>query len=232
MSSSSPAVAKAVKRVSKKTDSPSTVEVVTTVVATPAVVVAAEASKAKAPRKAAVKASEPVVVAPVVAAVASTDATTATAVVVERSLAEDVKSLLSSLQSLREVASGLITETKKLEKRVPKALKEASKRKRRVTVNADGTEVKRAPSVFEVPQNLTSDLCVFLGHPVGTKLSRSNVTKQVNEYVKAHNLKDKHTINPDASLRKLLEVPTTEVLSYFNLQKYLNKHYVKVVASS
>jgi chromatin remodeling complex protein RSC6 len=58
-------------------------------------------------------------------------------------------------------------------------------------------------------------------------MSRSEVTKAVNNYVKEHNLKNKHDIKPDAALKKLLGVPEGEQLTYFNLQRYLNKHYLK-----
>jgi chromatin remodeling complex protein RSC6 len=58
-------------------------------------------------------------------------------------------------------------------------------------------------------------------------MSRSEVTKAVNVYVKEKNLKDKHAIKPDAALKKLLAVPEDVELTYFNLQKYLNHHYVK-----
>jgi chromatin remodeling complex protein RSC6 len=51
----------------------------------------------------------------------------------------------------------------------------------------------------------------------------------VNEYVKANNLKNKHDIKPDGPLRKLLAVGESEPLTYFNLQRYLNRHYVKAV---
>jgi chromatin remodeling complex protein RSC6 len=45
--------------------------------------------------------------------------------------------------------------------------------------------------------------------------------------VKEHNLKNKHDIKPDASLKKLLAIGDGELLTYFNLQRYLNRHYVK-----
>jgi hypothetical protein len=51
--------------------------------------------------------------------------------------------------------------------------------------------------------------------------------KGVNSYVKEKNLKNKHDITPDAPLRKLLQVPETDQLTYFNLQRYLNRHYIK-----
>jgi chromatin remodeling complex protein RSC6 len=105
-------------------------------------------------------------------------------------------------------------------------MKDARKRKRRV--RAEGEEApKRGPSIFEIPTKVTDELCKFLKHPAGTLISRSNVTKQINNYVKENNLKNKHDITPDAPLRKLLQVPETDQLTYFNLQRYLNRHYIK-----
>jgi chromatin remodeling complex protein RSC6 len=46
--------------------------------------------------------------------------------------------------------------------------------------------------------------------------------------VKEKNLKEKHTIKPDTKLKALLGVAEGDVLTYFNLQRYLNRHYLKV----
>jgi chromatin remodeling complex protein RSC6 len=120
----------------------------------------------------------------------------------------------------------MITEVKRLDKRVHREIKDARKRKRRV--RAEGEEgAKRGPSIFEIPTKVSDELNKFLGHPAGTLISRSNVTKQINNYVKEKGLKNKHDIKPDAALKKLLQVPEGEQLTYFNLQRYLNRHYVK-----
>jgi chromatin remodeling complex protein RSC6 len=158
--------------------------------------------------------------------VAAPVATEAAAATPATTLDEDLKSVLTTLTSLRETVSSMITEVKRLDKRVHREIKEARRRKRRV--RAEGEEgAKRGPSIFEIPTKVTDELCRFLGKPAGTLISRSNVTKELNNYVKTHNLKVKHDIKPDAPLRKLLQVPETEQLTYFNLQKYLNKHYIK-----
>ena len=202
------------KKVSKKET------VVVTAVATPVVEApkpAAKASKAKA------VASAPVVVAatPVEQAVTAAPATPLT------TLEEDLKVLTSSLTTLRETATSLLGQVKRLDRRVHREIKDARKRKRRVKVE-DGAEAKpRTPSIFERPVQITDELCKFLSKPVHTLMSRSEVTKAVNVYVKEKNLKDKHAIKPDAALKKLLAVPEGVELTYFNLQKYLNHHYVK-----
>ena len=219
-SSSTPSKA---KRVAKKTDEPVAAPV-------PVVPVAAVAADAKKVGR------KPAVVAPVSTPVSAPAPSTvpatpeAAAVVAPAgpttTLDDDLKSVLTTLTTLRETVSTMITEVKRLDKRVHREIKDARKRKRRV--RAEGEEApKRGPSIFEIPTKVTEELCIFLGKPKGTLISRSNVTKEVNNYVKAHDLKNKHDIKPDAALKKLLQVPDTEQLTYFNLQRYLNRHYIK-----
>ena len=168
----------------------------------------------------------PVVVAPTSAPVAEAAATTGPVT----SLDDDLKALLANLNTLRETASSMVSQVKKLEKRVHREIKDARKRKRRAKVDENGNEVKRAPSIFERPTAISDELCRFLGKATGSQMSRSEVTKAVNNYIKEKNLKNKHDIKPDAPLKKLLNAPEGEQLTYFNLQRYLNRHYLKATA--
>ena len=213
MSSAAPTkTAAAPKKVAKK-------ETVATPVAAAAPVVEVAPKKAaKAKAAVTVVSSTPVEVAAVAAPVVPTT-----------TLDEDLKAVTSNLNTLRETVSAMLGQVKKLEKRVHRELKDARKRKRRAPP-AEGTEAKpRVLSIFERPTKVTDELCKFLGKPNGTLMSRSEVTKGVNNYVKEKNLKNKHDIKPDASLKTLLAIGEGEPLTYFNLQRYLNRHYVKAV---
>jgi chromatin remodeling complex protein RSC6 len=232
MSASTSAPAKTAKRVAKKTDE--TPVAADAAKATPAVAAKAAAPKAETKPKAAKAAAAPVVVAaapvatPVVAAVA-----VAAPAEEEKRLEAEVKEVTARLLSVRETLSGLITESKKLEKRAAKLQKLADKRKRKV--RTEGEEGKPAkPSIFKVPTAITPALCAFMGLPAGSLESRANVSKYITTYVREHNLKDaKHGINPDGPLKKLLtNLKDGEPLTYFNLQKYLNIHYIKAAAPS
>jgi len=144
-------------------------------------------------------------------------------------LDEDLKAVTANLTTLRETAAAMLAQVKKLEKRVHREIKDARKRKRRAPP-AEGADAKpRQPSIFERPTKVTDELCLFLGKPKDTLMSRSEVTKAVNNYVKEKGLKNKHDIKPDAPLKKLLAIGEGEPLTYFNLQRYLNRHYVKAV---
>ena len=222
------------KRVAKKTVASAAPSPAAAPVAEVAAVAApaTPAPKAKRASKtdAAASASAPVAEvasAPVVVSSSPVEQATTASVLPVTSLDDDLRAVASNLNSLRETAATLLGQVKKLEKRVHREMKDARKRRRRVKLDENGVEVKRAPSIFERPTQVTGELLTFLGRPAGTLMSRSEVTKAVNEYVKAHDLKNKHDIKPDAPLRALLAVGESEPLTYFNLQRYLNRHYVK-----
>jgi chromatin remodeling complex protein RSC6 len=237
MSSAAPVATKAKKVVSKKSEEVAAPAPVAAPVAAPAAAASAP-KKAAAPKKVAVAApaaaapvtataSVPVLAATASAPVTATAVETAEAPVV--SVQDDVKAMLTQATTVRETVGALVAELKRLEKRVARLQKEADKRRRRSKkVPVEGEEVKpRKPSIFELPTPLSNELCSFLGVSNGSKESRSNVTKAITTYVKAHELKDKHTIKPDAKLKALLGVAEGDVLTYFNLQRYLNRHYLK-----
>lgn len=161
------------------------------------------------------------VVAPVVAAqpVAEESA------VAEITWNEELKTLQTTVEAQITTLKSVLANLKRLEKRVTKEIKDA-KKKRKVArkENADGT-----PAVvpFQIPKPITDELGLFLGKGKNATASRSEVTKFISAYVKQKGLGDKHNIKADAPLMKLLGITAADQLTYFNLQKYLNKHYVK-----
>ena len=188
---------------------------------------AAVVVKAEKPAKAAKAAAVVVAATPVEAVPAPVAAGPTT------TLDEDLKSVTAYLNTVRETVASLLGHVKRLDKRVHREIKDARKRKRRVKVEEGAEGAKpRTPSIFERPVQVTDELCKFLGKPNGTLMSRSEVTKGVNNYVKEKNLKDKHDIKADAPLRKLLTITVEEKLTYFNLQRFLNRHYVKAVPAA
>ena len=217
------------KTVSKKT-APATAAVPAPVVAAPVAApeVAAPAKKAATKKAAAPATAAPVVAAPVVTATVEATPVEAGDAAVS-SVQDDVKAMLTQANTVRETVGALVAELKRVEKRVARLQKEADKRRRRQKKPVEGEAVvPRKPSIFELPTPLSNELCSFLGRASGSKESRSNITKAITTYVKEKNLKEKHTIKPDAKLKALLGVAEGDVLTYFNLQRYLNRHYLKV----
>ena len=89
---------------------------------------------------------------------------------------------------------------------------------------------RRVPSGFVKPSIISDQLAMFLGKPAGTKMARTDVSKEINTYIRVHGLQDPcngRRINPDEKLRKLLGVSPNDELTYFNLQKYMGRHFHK-----
>ena len=208
-------------KTSKTTDAVESVPVVAApVVAAPVV---ADASKPKRAPKALKVDAVPAV------AVADAPSTTPVDVVPDfetSDLAVKSGEFLSKLNQLSAVIATLKTEYRNLEKQWSKELKVAQKtssKKKRKTGN-------RAPSGFVKPALISKELATFLGKASGTEMARTDVTREINQYIRSHNLQDKENgrkINPDAKLKSLLKLKDTDELTYFNLQRYMSPHFTK-----
>jgi hypothetical protein len=134
---------------------------------------------------------------------------------------------ITKFQSMLASFNSLKTELRTLEKMTVKQLKVAEKlnnRKRR--------KGNRAPSGFVKPSLISDELAKFLDKPCGTEMARTDVTREINKYIRANNLQDKSNgrkINPDKPLTQLLKVSESVELTYFNLQKYMGPHFPKAV---
>jgi upstream activation factor subunit UAF30 len=203
---------------SSKTET-ETEQVATPVVESAAPAVEKSAKKTKAPKVEAAPAPAP---APVVESAAPAE----TAADSEAPLAEQSVEFLAKLQQLGVMISTLKTEYRTLEKKwsreVKTAQKVSSKRKRKAG--------NRAPSGFVKPTKISDELAKFLEKPAGTEMARTEVTRDINKYIRTHNLQDKENgrkINPDTKLAALLKLKKTDELTYFNLQRYMSPHFAK-----
>ena len=198
----------------KTTSKTETEQVATPVAAAPAV--------AAAPKKAkAAKSAEP-------APAPEPTAETVQVADGETPLADQSVEFLAKLQQLGALISSLKTEYRTLEKKwtreVKAAQKLSSKRKRKAG--------NRAPSGFVKPTKISDELASFLGKDKGAEMARTDVTREINTYIRAHKLQDKDNgrkINPDTKLAALLKLKKTDELTYFNLQKYMSPHFAKAV---
>lgn len=216
----------------KKTETTPAPAVVVAPVAAPVAVEASSAkSKARAPKAAAPrvvkKAVVPVVDTPVVATESSVAAPVAAeSEAVDAGLVSAFNDAFSKLQQVTSLLSSLKTEFRQLERRATRELKvanKASSRRRRKTGN-------RSPSGFVKPTLISDELASFLGRPAGAEMARTEVTREINAYIRKNNLQDKSNgrkINPDSSLSKLLKLSGSDELTYFNLQRYMSPHFAK-----
>ena len=133
---------------------------------------------------------------------------------------------MSKLQAVSASMSALRTEFRGLERQVTRDLKAAAK----ISQKRKRKSGNRAPSGFVKPTLISNELATFLGKPEGTEMARTEVTREINSYIRAHSLQDKDNgrkIIPDAKLKGLLKLKKGEELTYFNLQKYMSPHFAK-----
>jgi SWIB/MDM2 domain len=88
-------------------------------------------------------------------------------------------------------------------------------------------EARTKNNGFNKPLGVSDKLRAFLNLPADEKISRSQVTRKVNEYVEAKGLKAGQNISLDETLKDLLQVPEGVQVTFLNIQKYINPHYIK-----
>ena len=133
---------------------------------------------------------------------------------------------MTKLQTVNSMISSLKADFRQLEKKAIRELKAAEKasqkRKRK--------QGNRSPSGFVKPTKISDELASFLGKDKGSEMARTEVTREINSYIRQHKLQDPQNgrrILADAKLRKLLKLGKNDELTYFNLQRYMSPHFAK-----
>jgi upstream activation factor subunit UAF30 len=208
---------------------------------TPAVVDAAPSKKSSK------KSTKTEVAAPITPAVVATPVVAdVTPAVATESKVDETKSLSSDailtavdakIQQVSSILASLKNDSKALRKQIAqdkkvadKLAKKSAKKKR---VVAEGEEAKPRNSGFMRPVKISDELASFLGKATGTVMGRQDANDEIRQYVALHNLKETEkgkgrNINPDAKLSSLLKLPAGEQLTYFNLQKYMKPHFIRI----
>jgi len=141
-------------------------------------------------------------------------------------LSGQFEGLISSLNNIKNQMNLLQQQIKSVEKNVKKEQKIMKKE-----VEKNKNRGNKNPSGFAKPTKVTNDLCKFMNREEGSEIARTDVTKALIQYIESNNLQNsenKKIIFPDEKLKILLGLDETTgvTLTYFNLQKYMNKHFV------
>ena len=166
---------------------------------------------------------------PVAATAAPTEAHTEGGAVEASSLSTLFSEFGSKLQTLSSGLSSLRSDFRTLERNVAREMRAAQKVSKRKRKSGN-----RAPSGFVKPTLISKELAEFLGKPAGTEWARTEVTREINAYIRQHSLQDKENgrkINPETKLAALLKLKKTDEVTYFNLQKFMSPHFAKGTAA-
>jgi chromatin remodeling complex protein RSC6 len=137
----------------------------------------------------------------------------------------EFENILTSMTLFKNNFLNIQQQVRNLEKIVKKEIKFLKKE-----VNKNKNKGNKKPSGFATPTNVTDELCQFMNKDNGSKIARTEVTKSLIEYIKTNKLENNENsqvIIPDKKLQTLLGINEYEKLTYFNLQKFMNKHFIK-----
>lgn len=138
-------------------------------------------------------------------------------------LSAQFSSVLSTLSAFRGQITQVQQLVRGLEKSVNKEVKSLRRAAQKSRVRSNGRR-----SGFAQPASISPELCEFMNKEEGTKMARTEVTQFVIGYInenKLQNPDNRKEITPDDKLRKLLGVGDSDEVTYFNLQKYMNRHF-------
>jgi len=133
--------------------------------------------------------------------------------------------IINSMNVLKTQITLTQQNLKQLEKNLKKQMKSLKKE-----VSKSKNKGNRKPSGFAKPSKVTKELCCFMNKSEGTEIARTEVTKALVAYIKENKLENdvnSRIISPDDKLKVLLGIEDGDELTYFNIQKYMNKHFVK-----
>lgn len=134
--------------------------------------------------------------------------------------------LLGLIQNIKQQLTTLSKAVKETEKKVNKKIKGLEKECKK-----SKNKGNKQPSGFAHPSLVSKELCEFMHKPPDTKMARTDVTKYIIQYIKEKKLEDPTNakcIKPDKKLASLFNIKeVSEELTYFNMQRHMNKHFLK-----
>jgi chromatin remodeling complex protein RSC6 len=123
----------------------------------------------------------------------------------------------------------LSTHIKSIQMSMKTLVKEFDKQKKIIDkVQKKRDKAKKSPSGFAKPCKISNELCDFIGVEHGCELSRTDITRKINEYVKEKNLnnpENRREFFPDKKLKSILNVKDGEKVTYFILQRLIAHHF-------
>lgn len=133
--------------------------------------------------------------------------------------------ILNTLSQFKTQLTTFSTQIRSLEKTVKREIKQQKKE-----VGKKQIKCNRKPSGFAAAAHISSELCDFMGKEHGTTIARTEVTKFICDYINQNeltNAENKRHIKPDIKLKTLLGTDDDAIVTYFNIQRYMNRHFIK-----
>ena len=137
-----------------------------------------------------------------------------------------IADLLKVVMSLKTELSSVATQLKDLDKSIKK------ERKTHVVAAKKTTDsvAKRKKTGLAVPRSVSDELADFMKIEKGSDVARTTVTARIVAYIKDNELEkpdNRRIILPDECLKKLFSCADGDEVTYFNMQKFINHHFIR-----
>ena len=139
------------------------------------------------------------------------------------SFSKNFDEILVNISNVKNNISQITIQLKNLEKEVKKKMKQYEK------IQSKKKNGKKKPSGFADPVPVSKELRTFMNLNEGDKVARTEVTKYLATYIKQNKLKSEENgrvILPNEELSTLLGAKSDEQITFFNLQRFMNKHFI------
>lgn len=134
---------------------------------------------------------------------------------------EQFANLNKTLVGFRSQITALQQQLRTIEKSVRREMNQLKKQ-----ADKSKNRGNRKPSGFATPSKISAELCEFMGKHEGSEVARTEVTKFVIAYIKENGLAESKSIKPDDKLKALLGTKEDDQVTYFNIQRYMNQHFL------
>lgn len=143
---------------------------------------------------------------------------------IEQRLDETIQELKDYKAMVRGFCNAVIDELQDAKREI-RQLRRNQKKPRKQS----DSKAPKKKGTFEIQQLLSDELCDLLELPHGSKMSRNQVTHNIQKYCGAHGLMEGRVIKPNKQMKKVLKgMPKTKEfkLTWLNLQAYIKHNYI------
>ncbi len=142
-----------------------------------------------------------------------------------------MKKLAERIQELNQTYNELKTAQDNYQKSLKKLNHVFEMQVKRENKNSSKPKKERKACGFAVPVSVSNIMCDFMDVAHGTLISRTDITKQLNTYIKQKALENptnRQQIIPDEKLFSILsDEARGVVITHFNIQRYINHNFIK-----
>jgi hypothetical protein len=156
-------------------------------------------------------------------------------VVTEQVVVDNIPTKMNDFGVKLQQVIALLSSTKASFKALEKIVVRDFKINQKASSKKSKRSGNRQPSGFIRPTKISDELAIFLKKDIGSEMARTSVSREINQYVRANNLQDPQNgrqINFNKELKDLLKLEDGDVLTYFNLQRYMKHHFIKTPVST